>query len=1053
MSAQFNCATNNISANQAIQPPICSNSSSAFNTYFKHLNSYIPQSTDPVITLKITLHIITKTNNDPTSNWYDNINDNYNGQPALMSRLIGTDAPGQGIINGQTDRYSAQRVALYNSLNFHPLYIYDSKIQYELTNIYFYSNPQNNNLDITNNKNSVGNYIYNNYPERFDEGLPIIINAGLTAEYGFFQNSGNYIFAVFTSLNPTHSPSFFREQLRHEIGHALNLNHIYSGNGSENIDCNINTNPEFLSDVFPSDPINFPNNPPCFTSYEDNHPIKSNNIMGGLPDNLWISPKQMARRYRVMHLSSVRKYAKDMISSQLSHNVNSSQTWDFDIQFYKNIVVKSGNVLTLKCKLAMAIDGLITVERGAKLIIDGGTVTTWCKTGLWQGIEIEGDLNSPQQLNNQTGLAQNHGIVEIKNQGKIRFAQRGITNYLRNKGLQFATTGGIIIGNYGIFEYNAIDLHFKPYNNLQGNDKSNLSNCSFLSKDNLTSTSGQNYLPRERVYLEGIKGITFNNCNFQFISNSISSQAIIGILSKDAIYKVQSSALVNFYNAISVENTNPLKIVSIENCTFANNLDKSVYIHNCFNPQINNCTFYNNSSAVNNVGLYLNYCKNYTIKSNLFTQWSGKCGIGIGINNSFNGAHQIYNNNFEFQNAGVIAMHNNSGEFNFIDGLKINCNNFVTGTNDMDIAITGTNSSVAYDQGNTVFNTPNNATPKDMVRNEYGAYCGKENQWNVTQSPNSKLIIHPSNIQLNTQPDAVYNCGSSLLQITTPNNISFNRAQDCPVNPESSGGNGTNLAQKINNIDSYLVGLMASNQNGKNDFEIQICFAQKILLYSQSDINSATDSIISITRKARGFIPNADVLEVFAYLNKGDKINAINALQNLPMSRNNWKGVLDKLINFIELDNNDSVKAVCKNEEYFNYFQNLSQHDTTEIQGISQAILWNNCGIEYQIPLILPNLDEGTRKRQSKEDSIKTNTMTFFPNPASDILYVNSTDDSNGYLYKLTSALGQIIKQGSLNQNSITKLDLHHSIEGVYFISIHNDKGLLLRTEKVIVKH
>jgi hypothetical protein len=79
--------------------------------------------------------------------------------------------------------------------------------------------------------------------------------------------------------------------------------------------------------------------------------------------------------------------------------------------------------------------------------------------------------------------------------------------------------------------------------------------------------------------------------------------------------------------------------------------------------------------------------------------------------------------------------------------------------------------------------------------------------------------------------------------------------------------------------------------------------------------------------------------------------------------------------------------------------------------------------------------------------------MTFFPNPASDILYVNSTDDSNGYLYKLTSALGQIIKQGSLNQNSITKLDLHHSIEGVYFISIHNDKGLLLRTEKVIVKH
>ena len=34
----------------------------------------------------------------------------------------------------------------------------------------------------------------------------------------------------------------------------------------------------------------------------------------------------------------------------------------------------------------MAIEGLIILEKGAKLIVDGGEITCWCKSGLFNGI-------------------------------------------------------------------------------------------------------------------------------------------------------------------------------------------------------------------------------------------------------------------------------------------------------------------------------------------------------------------------------------------------------------------------------------------------------------------------------------------------------------------------------------------------------------------------------------------------------------------------------------------------------------------------------------------
>ena len=36
----------------------------------------------------------------------------------------------------------------------------------------------------------------------------------------------------------------------------------------------------------------------------------------------------------------------------------------------------------------MALEGKIKLEKNARLIIDSGEITCWCKTGTWQGIEV-----------------------------------------------------------------------------------------------------------------------------------------------------------------------------------------------------------------------------------------------------------------------------------------------------------------------------------------------------------------------------------------------------------------------------------------------------------------------------------------------------------------------------------------------------------------------------------------------------------------------------------------------------------------------------------------
>ena len=969
--------------------PVCAPTSTTYINKYRIPQTYSPNNNSALIVCNITLHIFT--NSDGTADpglWEQS--PSATGNPTLLNNYL------SWMTNGNQERFSTLRNANY-APSFMTSQFLDSKIQYSVTNIYYYPNTSlytNPSIPIH------FAYIDSLYPGRLEEGLPILI-----ANTGWKQLSGwNNKPAVASSVG-YYDLDFFLNHYKHELGHCFGLGHTYEDSpwcGNYGSDITAFGSPcgsvNYLSDVFvPGQPFcYFKQNGACPLIYISANPsnacgschevpqtglgFESNNFMGAstLFGYRWISPIQMGRRIRAMRLNPMRSFAADLPSDHINTwNITNSETWDFDIQMYEDIVVKTGNTLKVTCKINMAREGRIIVEKGAKLIIDGGEITTWSKTGRWDGIYLEGTSNMPQYLPEQSQL-------EIKNNALIQNANIAVNTFVldASNNINWNSTGGIIFAENSTFLNNIKDVQFMYYHSPNGMPNvCKFKNVTFKIDDNYRYGS----TPDARVSLYEVSGVQFLGCSLINLQATVDGNNNYAFRSYDAQYFIDKLGTTNsfihrFTYGVYADNSNPLRLVSVKNTFIDQSYQDGAYFNNIQSPVFEDNTvvtpnFNWNFVPIYSGGLYLNNCKGYNIKNNDFSQLVnpyGKKDVGIYVNNSKTGTHQIYRNNFQNFNIGIDAMNDNSGITNYSDGLKMNCNNFdFPNKNKYDITLIADNPStppnVMYWQGSS-----NLANVSQYVRNRYGALAGTsgtdENQWYI-QNTSLKYIWHPSYSNINTRPIPQPNLSDVSVDVQL--NSALFDPNYCPANTFTppSGGCPCPSCCKLVQINSGIVLANTEVANATNAYNMALDGGNTATLVAAVNGNMSNGNLKNLLESKSPYLSDA-VLN--AYFTRSatppGHIKDIHAL-NAPVSAVVWQTIQN-----INLPNGIRNQIIAKQNEKKFSSRDLLSGGITNAKYNLQALTTEK--LNYFVLDTLPQSKDSVIKVLQQNQTILPNALT-----------------------------------------------------------------------------
>jgi hypothetical protein len=310
--------------------------------------------------------------------------------------------------------------------------------------------------------------------------------------------------------------------------------------------------------------------------------------------------------------------------------VSSNETWDLNMRVYSNITVKTGATLTVTCKVLMAEQGLIKVERGARLIVDGGTITranTCSPTQYWGAIAVAGNSTKIQPVPTGTLATNDAGVVILKNQGMLEGAVVGVTTKRIPSLYEPEYWGGVVDANDFTIKDCRKGVEFVKYD---------LPNRSQFKKTGFIRTStGSSYAG---VTIWDTDGILFDECTFTNMNDQ-------GIRAGDAIFNVkQKNKISGSQTGILAGASHPLSgeilvgVLGAQGATrnvFENNV---VGIHATANTKV---IISSNDFDNSNFGIAFNGTTNTKVKDNNFSgSAAGTQFENTGVNLNENACNQ-----------------------------------------------------------------------------------------------------------------------------------------------------------------------------------------------------------------------------------------------------------------------------------------------------------------------------------------------------------------------------------------------------------------------------
>lgn len=553
------------------------------------------------------------------------------------------------------------------------------------------------------------------------------------------------------------------------------------------------------------------------------------------------------------------------IDNPVSRTITSNETWNVSMDTYQDVLVKTGATLTIQgthnsdntnsVEIRIPKDKKIVVEPGAKLIIDGATLTNHCE--LWQGIEVNGQKNATQDDLNQGRLIVKNGSI-IENARKAISTSNGIV-----KGLAASSTGAIITCENSSFINNLVDVELLSYHRITSKpldekvNKSSISKCKFeTNSSNLFGTEKPTH-----IYLWDVNGIKIVGSHFvDYRPITIGS---VGIKSIKAGYYVNeycsginlpvasaytcagiSNIFENLeYGIQSYSQSNPKYSVNISNSKF-NNCSRAIYLNGIDNASI----FLNNFNvkiganmpigiySEKRYGIYLNLCRSYKVENNnlegdVDADLTSE-SFGIIVRNMHGENVSINSNSMNKLSVGVEAIGRNRGQ-ELDKGLQIKCNNFsnskydIVVMNDPEMPVANSICGIARNQGYPIPNELNRlagnlfANTSTYLQNNY------ENQgaliYYYHHSPSSNPRVLPASylnnakivfINQNTAYSNTISCPSSFTSLLT----SAQLRSHVITQEEALEGNQAALTSMIDggNTNNFLLSLDLSNTSTIN---------------------------------------------------------------------------------------------------------------------------------------------------------------------------------------------------------------------------------------------
>ncbi len=151
-------------------------------------------------------------------------------------------------------------------------------------------------------------------------------------------------------------------------------------------------------------------------------------------------------------------------------NITSNTVWNTPRVVNQDVIVLAPFTLTVTAEVSLSEMASIKVKPGAKLLVDGGKLTSGCATKLWRGVRVEGNPSFAQSLNPLTQLYK-QGFIEMKNNAIIEYALVGAN----------LSEGGVIRATNSLFLNNGTGVNLTAYS---FKNISSLVRTSFISNNN-----------------------------------------------------------------------------------------------------------------------------------------------------------------------------------------------------------------------------------------------------------------------------------------------------------------------------------------------------------------------------------------------------------------------------------------------------------------------------------------------------------------------------------------------------------------------------------------